>query len=167
MSEAPQSRTSQRHITVRLEEAERSCPSIAWIVQYCCSLTIAALLVVGCSPGSDDAEGADGPPPIAWTGVPSDGRCRSGLVLRAGEECQHQYSYRSGTRISEDGVEAIIESRSIRFYVNQDGIGHYGESGGATHLTRTVTIGELPITFKGHTQSDRTFYIQEATQHVE
>lgn len=126
------------------------------IARCCIFLCVVALLAASC--------GAGGPPPIAWTGVPADGKCRSGLVLRTGDECQHEYFYRSGTRISEDGVEPIFESISNRFYVDGDGVAHYERLSTTNGTIRhSLNIGERSIVFEALAQSDGTFYIQEAT----
>lgn len=104
--------------------------------------------------------------PVSWQPLPADGKCRSGMVLRQGESCIHEYSYQIGESIGASGVTPIVEEVSIDFLVDADGEGsYYGRNGGPTDdisISRSTPYGS-DIKFIAYAQSDGTFYIEEAT----
>ena len=113
------------------------------------------------------------PAPVPWQPLPADGKCRTGMVLRQGESCTHEYSYEAGTTISASGASPIIEKVSNDFVVNADGEGSYRRhphragtlslSTSPTSISRSHTIGDMVFKFIAYAQSDGTFYIEEAT----
>ena len=102
--------------------------------------------------------------PIPWSPLPADGKCRSGLVLKPGESCTHEYSFEIGTTISASGVSPIIEEVANEFFVDTDGKGYYGDNSyGRTSFSSRVHYGDVVTAFIAYAQSDGTFYIEEAT----
>lgn len=79
------------------------------------------------------------PAPVPWQPLPADGKCRSGMVLREGESCTHEYSYEAGTVIGASGASPIVETVINDFLVHADGKGRYG----AARNERTYTTEEL------------------------
>ena len=77
--------------------------------------------------------------PVPWQPLPADGKCRSGMVLRQGESCTHEYSYEAGTVIGASGASPIIETVINDFLVYADGKGRYG----APRSERSYTTEEL------------------------
>ena len=128
------------------------------------AVILIASMFFGCSFDSGNSKVDSQSELFPHTGVPANGMCQTGLVLTAGEDCMHEFSFRSGTSISDSGAEPIVETISNRFYVDSDGIGYYGDSEGATAITRNLSIGDVTFTFAAYSQSDGTFYIEEATQ---
>lgn len=114
-----------------------------------------ALLAAAC--GGD-------PEQPAGEALPADGTCRAGVVLQAGEECTHEYSYRTGTRITASGSRPIMETAAIVFRVDAEGIGHYGDELSGTRIERTIELEGETIRFAASARDDGSFYIEEATR---
>ena len=123
---------------------------------------VAAVLfvVMACSTSEPDSgEGLE--PGIA---LPADGKCRARVVLQEGENCVHEYSYAIGTLITASGAQPLVESASIVFRVDSDGIGHYGDKLSGTSIKHTIEIGDEKIAFEAYARDDGSFYIEQATQ---
>jgi len=99
----------------------------------------------------------------ASTEQSADNTCRAGEVIRSGDSCLHEYSYQTGTTISDDNVETIVEQESILFRVI-DGIGYYGDDLSGTSIESTISIAGELIAFVAVQQDDESFLIVEATQ---
>ncbi len=126
---------------------------------------------------------AEQPAPVPWEPLPADGECRSGMVLRQGDSCTHEYSCEAGFSIGASGSSPIIVEVSNVFTVNAKGEPIYGRpfdeaeqeqigrdcpadtsfSRSATSIHRTQTINDMVFEFIAYAQSDGTFYIEEAT----
>ena len=121
------------------------------------TLLLAGVLVLtlaAAACGSDVRRGAA--PPI-------DGTCAAGIVLRAGEECRHEYSWVADTHIGAGGVaRPTIESASITFRVDTQGVGHYGNMLWGRRIERNLDIANDIIGFSAFAQSDGSFYIERA-----
>ncbi len=128
-------------------------------------LAVLAILAAGCGSTDDSSVVAWEPDSsvVAWEPLPVDGKCRSGMVLRKGESCTHEYSYQVGTSIDESGTNAIFEEVSKDFFVDDDGRGNYDGLGPTDEISSSTTVGDMDFRFIGHAQSDGTFYIEEAT----
>ena len=111
--------------------------------------------------GSCATSGSDGDAQPAGSALHADGVCRASVVVREGERCTHEYSYRSGTRITSSGPQPIVEDVSIVFRVDSDGIGHYGDLSG-TSIEHTRDLDGETVRFVAHARGDGSFYIEEA-----
>ena len=71
------------------------------------------------------------PVPVPWQPLPADGKCRSGMVLRQGESCTHEYSCEAGISlggsVESDAGPIIVEVSNV-FSVDASGEPHYGRS---------------------------------------
>ena len=105
--------------------------------------------------------------PVPWRPLPADGKCRAGMVLRAGESCDHVFPGGEVSTISSEGVS--ITPVSNRFYVDDNGRGYYESQAGSfkryeSSIEYSVDFGEGPVRFVALKQSDGTFYIETADQ---
>ena len=123
-------------------------------------LSLIALATIACACTSG---GADRPAQPEGASIPADGNCRAGVVVRQGERCTHEYSYRVGTRITSSGSQSIVETGAVVFRVDADGVGHYGDDLSGTSIERTIWFDGDAIRFVAHARDDGSFYIEEAT----
>ena len=109
------------------------------------------------------------PTPVPWRPLPADGKCRAGMVLKAGESCDHVFPGGEAFAISAEGIS--IKLGSNRFYVDDNGKGHYeneAQAGTLRHYESSieykVSFGEGPIRFVASEQGDGTFLVETADQ---
>lgn len=96
--------------------------------------------------------------------LPADGRCRAGVIVGESQSCIHEFSYQTGTRITDSGAEPIVERQAITFRVDSDGTGHYGDRLSGTEINSTVTVGDIRIAFVASARDDGSFLVEEATE---